>query len=126
MSQVERVHHINVVNWFKHYYPELEDDFHHFANERRIQKRGGAEFYEGKMLKRMGVKKGVADFFLAFPQNGKAGLWIELKVGDNKPSKEQKAFLERKEMRGYDVACVWGFKAVCDVITAYLKDYVKT
>ena len=125
MSQFERVHHINVVNWFKHYYPELEDDFHHFANERRIQKRGGAEFYEGKMLKRMGVKKGVADFFLAFPQNGKAGLWIELKVGDNKPSKEQKAFLERKALRGYEAICVWGFKAVCDEITAYLKDYVK-
>lgn len=123
MSQHERVDHINTVNWFKHYFPELEDDFHHFANERKIQKRGGAEFNEGKMLKRMGVKKGVADFFLAFPQNGKAGLWIELKVGSNKPSKDQQAFLDRKTERGYVAVWVRGTNAARDVIRHYLKDY---
>jgi hypothetical protein len=126
MAKPEQIDHINTVNWFNHYYPELEDDFHHFANERKIEKRGGAEFYEGKLLKRMGVKKGVADFFLALPLNGKAGLWIELKVGRNKPSKEQEAFLQRKALRGYEVACVWGTHAAREVIKAYLKDYAPT
>lgn len=124
MAQHERVDHINTVNWFKHYYPELDDDFHHFANERKFDKKGGAEFYAGKLLKRMGVKRGVADFFLAFPQNGKAGLWIELKVGTNKPSKEQQAFLDRKAQRGYEAVCVWGTEAAREVISAYLKNYV--
>lgn len=76
------------------------------------------------MLKRMGVKKGVPDFFLAFPQNGKCGLWIELKSGNNKPSKEQEAFLDRKTQRGYECACVWGTEAAREVINIYLKEYV--
>jgi hypothetical protein len=125
MAKPEQVDHINTVNWFKHHFPELEEDFHHFANERAIEKRGGAEFYQGKLLKRMGVKRGVADFFLAFPQNGKHGLWIELKVGANKPSKEQTAFLERKRERGYECACVWGTQAAREVIIIYLNNYVR-
>ena len=117
MTQLERIDHINTLNWFKHHFPELEDDFHHFANERRCTPQ------EGRILKRMGVKRGVADFFLAIPQNGKAGLWLELKVGTNKPSKEQQAFLDRKIKRGYECACVWGTDAAREVISAYLKDY---
>ncbi len=119
MAKSEQIDHINTVNWFNHYYPELQDDFHHFANERRCS------VQEGRMLKRMAVKKGVADFFLALPMNGKSGLWIELKVGKNKPSKEQNAFLERKATRGYEVACVWGTEAAREVIKAYLTHYVK-
>lgn len=118
MAQRERIDHINTVNWFKHHFPELDDDFHHFANERKCSP------MQGSLLKRMGVKKGVADFFLAFPQNGKAGLWIELKVDDGKPSKEQKAFLTRKAQRGYECACVWGTEAAREVINAYLKNYI--
>ncbi len=117
MSQPERIDHINTVNWFKHYFPELDGDFHHFANERRCSQQ------EGRMLKRMGVKKGVADFFLALPQNGKSGLWIELKVGSNKPSKEQLEFLDRKSQRGYEAVWVRGTNAARDAIRNYLKDY---
>lgn len=126
MAKPEQIDHINTINWFKHHFPELEDDFHHFANERAIEKRGGSEYYHGKLLKRMGVKKGVPDFFLALPQNGKCGLWIELKVGTGKPSKEQKAFLERKAQRGYECVCVWGTQAAREVISAYLKDYINS
>jgi len=119
MTQRERIDHINTVNWFHHKFPELSDDFHHFANERRCSP------IEGRMLKRMGVKRGVADFFLAFPYNGKAGLWIELKAGKNKPTKEQQAFLERKSSRGYECACVWGTEGAREVIEEYLKGYLK-
>jgi hypothetical protein len=118
MRQHERIDHINTVNWFKHHYPELDDDFHHFANERKCS------VIQGALLKRMGVKRGVADFFLALPLNGKAGLWVELKVGKNKPTKEQQAFLERKAQRGYEAVCVWGTKAAREAISAYLNDYV--
>jgi hypothetical protein len=118
MAQLERIDHINTVNWFKHHYPELDDDFHHFANERRCSPQ------EGHILKAMGVKRGVADFFLALPHNGKAGLWIELKVGKNKPSKEQQAFLDRKAQRGYEAICVWGTDAARQAIKNYLQDYI--
>jgi hypothetical protein len=116
--QPEQVDHINIVNWFNYQYPELADDFHHFANERKCS------IQQGRLFKRMGVKKGVADFFLAYPIHGKAGLWLELKVGKNKPSKEQIEFGERKIQRGYQFAFVWGFDAAKEMLSTYLKDYI--
>jgi hypothetical protein len=114
----EQIDHINIVNWFNHQFPELSDDFHHFANERRCS------IQQGRTLKRMGVKRGVADFFLALPLNGQAGLWLELKVGKNKPTKEQMEFLARKAMRGYEALVVWGFDAAREMILAYLENYI--
>jgi len=113
----EQIDHINTINWFHHAYPELADDFHHFANERKCS------VQYGRILKRMGVKKGVFDFFLALPLKGRAGLWIELKVNKNKMTKEQIEFAERKTIRGYDVVCVWGFEAAKNFILEYLKDF---
>ncbi len=111
----EMVDHINVVNWFSYQYPQLADDLHHFANERRCS------VQQGRLLKRMGVKRGVADFFLAIPMNGYAGLWIELKVGKGKLSVEQSEFLARKNERGYIATACWGFEAAIETIKAYLK-----
>lgn len=114
----EQLHHTLIVNWFHTKYPSLADDFHHFANERKCS------YQQGALLKRMGVKRGVADFFLAYPNKGTAGLWIELKVGKNKPTPEQVDFLKRKASRGYAAACVWGKEAVKAIIRDYLDDIV--
>jgi hypothetical protein len=113
----EQVDHINLVNWFHHTYPELADDFHHFANERKCS------IQQGRILKRMGVKKGVYDFFLALPQNGNAGFWLELKVGSGKLSLEQEQFGLRKTMRGYVAVHAWGFEAAKELILSYLRNY---
>jgi len=117
--QPEQIDHINLVNWFNFQFPELEGDFHHFANERKCSPT------HGRILKRMGVKKGVADFFLAFPLNENSGFWIELKIGNNKPTKEQTEFLARKAARGYAAVCVWGCEAAKEMILTYLSDYIK-
>ncbi len=111
----EQIDHINIVNWFHKEFPELADDFHHFANERKCS------LQQGRLLKRMGVKKGVCDFFLAYPCNGFHGLWIELKVGQGTLSKEQKAFIKRKNERGYHALAVWGKIAAKIVILTYLN-----
>jgi len=116
--QPEQIDHINTVNWFDFEFPELEPDFHHFANERKCT------VQQGRILKRMNVKKGVLDFFLALPLNGRSGLWVELKVGKNKPTKEQIEFAERKIARGYDAVFVWGFEAAKEAILTYLKEYI--
>ena len=115
--QPEQIEHINVVNWFNYQFPEFENDLHHFANERKCS------IQQGRTLKRMGVKKGVADFFLAIPHKGKSGLWVELKVGKNKVTKEQEAFLNQKSIRGYSVSIALGFEAAKNAIMEYLKDY---
>jgi hypothetical protein len=116
----EQIDHINLVNWFHKEFPEFADDFHHFANERKCSMK------QGKILKKMGVKKGVSDFFLALPvQNDDgvwwAGLWIELKVGKGRLSPEQSAFLFRKLQRGYQAIAVWGEDAAKAVIRTYLN-----
>lgn len=107
--------HIAVVKWFNLQYPILADDFHHFANERRCTPR------EGYTLKRMGVKRGVPDFFLAYPRNNYAGLWLELKSKNGKLSAEQKLFLERKSQNGYAASCAWSFEQAQDIINKYLS-----
>ncbi len=111
----EQAEHINVVNWFHYQFPQYADDFHHFANERRCS------IQQGRTLKRMGVKKGVSDFFLALPCGGHHGLWIELKVGKGKLSPEQISFLDRKTSRGYLAVPAWGFEAVMEIIKTYLN-----
>ncbi len=112
----EQIVHINIVNWFNYQFPQFEPDFHHFANERKCS------VQEGRTLSRMGVKRGVLDFFLALPLNGRAGLWVELKVGRNKPTKEQLLFAKRKIMRGYDAFFVFGFDEAKECILSYLKN----
>lgn len=116
MLKPEQIDHINLVNWFHHTYPEFADDFHHFANER------ACSVLQGRTLKRMGVKKGVADFFLALPFDTYCGLWIELKVGKGKLSDDQVAFINRKNERGYLAVATWGFEAAKEVIKTYLSD----
>jgi hypothetical protein len=113
----EDIDHINLINWFHHEFPELADDFHHFANERKCS------VMEGRLLKRKGVKKGVYDFFLGLACDNYHGLWVELKVGKGKLSPEQMAFGARKTQRGYVAVAVWGFEAAKQAILAYLKSY---
>jgi hypothetical protein len=111
----EQVDHINLVNWFSYNFPELSDDFHHFANERSCSAQ------QGRLLKRMGVKRGVSDFFLGVACGQYHGLWVELKTGKGKLSAEQIKFLERKKSRGYMAAAVWGVEPAIEIIKSYLK-----
>lgn len=55
-------------------------------------------------LKREGVRSGVPDLFLACPSSNMAGLFIEMKVGKNKPTKNQKFYLNDLRNRGYATA----------------------
>jgi hypothetical protein len=118
----EQIAHINIVNWFKHDFPEFADDFHHFANERFIDVRNyPGLWHHAKTLSKMGIIKGISDFFLAVPMNDKAGLWVELKVEEGKLSPEQITFIERKISRGYEALAVWGEEAAKAVILTYLN-----
>ena len=114
--RLEDTHQKAYMEWFHAQYPGLADDIHHFANERKCTP------WFGKHLKEMGVKKGVADIFLAVPNSGKAGLWIELKVGNGRLTKEQREFLARKTARGYTALAVWGWEAAKEATITYLKE----
>lgn len=76
----------------------------------------------GAMLKAEGVKKGVPDIFLPMPLNGYHGLYIEMKVADNKkgrPSAEQLAFLDNVGKLGYAYAICYGAEQAKKVICQY-------
>ncbi len=110
----EQIAHIQVVDWFHLQYPDLAQDFHHFANERKCTPS------QGYMLKRMGVKRGVADFHLAYPVGKYHGLWLELKSEKGRLTPEQKLFLERKSLLGYCATTAWGFFDATQAIKKYL------
>jgi len=113
MLQKEQIEQINFMNWVRENYPSVWDDTYHFANERKCAP------WQGKTLKKMGVKSGVADIFVAVPRLQYHGLWIELKAEGGRLSKEQKEFLARSTKRGYLAMAVWG----CEAAQAVFKSY---
>lgn len=63
---------------------------------------------------------GVPDLMVAEPRGQYAGLFIEMKVKPNRPSKEQKVIIKRLEDAGYKVAVCYSFEDFEQVVTDYL------
>lgn len=76
----------------------------------------------GAMLKAEGVKKGVPDIFLPVPMGKFHGLYIEMKVADEKkgrPSKEQLMFLDQVSGLGYATRICYGAEQAKQAIVDY-------
>ncbi|HIA5715953.1 VRR-NUC domain-containing protein [Yersinia enterocolitica] len=71
--------------------------------------------------KRLGLRKGVPDLFLALPRGGYAGLWIEMKAGKGKLSQYQTIWLQRLSSVGYRSICCFGFAEGTDLIVNYIN-----
>lgn len=89
----------------------------HVPNGGRRNKREAAK------LKKMGVRKGVSDLFLAWPNEQYAGLWIELKVP--KPFRarvtlEQQKWLKKMRQAGYAACVCYGAEDAIQTIQSYL------
>lgn len=74
-----------------------------------------------RRMKAEGQKAGIPDLFLARARNGKHGLYIELKVGKNKPKPVQKERMAALEKEGYEVAVCYGWIAAAKKIMRYLS-----
>ncbi|EKN3595710.1 VRR-NUC domain-containing protein [Yersinia enterocolitica] len=70
--------------------------------------------------KRLGLRKGVPDLFLALPRGGYAGLWIEMKAEDGKLSQQQDIWLQKLSSAGYNATCCFGFTEAVRTIVYYL------
>lgn len=75
---------------------------------------------EGAKFKRMGVKSGTPDLFLAYPTKTFPGLWIELKSHNGKLTINQKEFLERMSKVGYATGVCYTFEDAINLIKNYL------
>lgn len=108
---------IALIHWAeiqKGKYPELALLYH-------IPNGGGRHPAEAAQLKRQGVKAGVPDLCLPVARGGYNGLYIELKVGRNKPTESQAGWIERLNKQGYRAVTCWGWIAARDEIMAYLE-----
>lgn len=71
-------------------------------------------------LKAEGVKAGVHDLHLPAARGGYIGLWIELKVGKNRPTESQREWGELMRSAGHRVRFCWGWEDASEVLAEYL------
>ena len=95
-------------------YPELRWMYH-------IPNGGSRNKLEACKLKRMGVRSGVSDVFLPMPKGGWCGLYIEMKAGKGKPTKNQLEFITAMLKQGYAAQVCTGFEAAKNTILQYLR-----
>lgn len=88
----------SVIEWCN-WHPPLDELVIHIANQRKCSKAYGGH------LRKMGLKRGVPDLFVALQNHGFAGCFIEIKSAKGKLSPYQGEFLLRMKQQGYYVAC---------------------
>lgn len=72
-------------------------------------------------MKDQGVMAGIPDISLPVPRGGYHGMYIELKVGGNKPSEKQQECIEALRKQGYRVEVCYGWLEAAEVIKDYLS-----
>jgi hypothetical protein len=83
---------------------------------------GKRSWREGKKMKEEGLVRGVSDYLLAYPFNGNAGLWIELKrISKSHASEEQKHWIEKMRNVGYKAYFAYGWEHAKELIEDYLR-----
>ncbi len=105
-----------LITWcriFESRYPELEMIYH-------VPNGGSRNRIEAANLKRQGVKAGVPDLCLPVPKNGYHGLYIEMKFGKNKTTKDQEEWLKRLSQYGYKTAVCYEAEEARRVIKEYI------
>ena len=74
----------------------------------------------GAWMKAEGKRAGVPDVILPIARGGYHSLYIELKVGKNKPSPEQMGWISALNAYGNQVCVCYDWEAAKDVILEYL------
>ena len=96
-------------------YPELRL-MHHVPNG------GLRDARTAVNLKREGDKRGVPDISLPVPRGKYHGLYIEMKVGKNKLTKEQQQWFKSLEEEGYATHVCYSWLEAREVIEKYLSE----
>lgn len=107
--------HLTVMEWVK-LHPSISPYVLHFPNESKRSPR------YGRLLKKMGMRKGVSDLFIAIPNKDYAGAWIEIKTMRGRITKEQTIFLDDMKEKGYFCSVTRGVKETMDTIKWYVSD----
>jgi hypothetical protein len=76
---------------------------------------------QAKIAKSQGMKAGIADLFLPAKRGEYSGLYIEMKYGKNKLTKEQKEFLEYVKSQGFLTFVCYGWYEAKELLIKYLN-----
>lgn len=104
------------ITWFAEHYPALWQAKRLWAIP-NAAKRGKAL---AAAMKRTGMVAGVSDLMLSVPRGPWAGMFIELKVGNNSLSAHQEAFIKEHEREYYCVVC-WTQESFIEEVKKYLN-----
>ena len=115
-KKTEHTEQVSLFNWAK----RKESRHPQLALMFAIPNGGKRHVVVAHKLKMSGAKAGIPDIFLPVPHGEKHGLWIELKVGKNKPTKEQNMWLSNLAGEGFATAVCYGFDEAKDTIVDYL------
>jgi hypothetical protein len=115
-QQREHAEQATVVLWAKLHenkYPALR---RLYANANQ----GSGSVVRGRRMKEEGVRPGVSDLFLAYPMNGKHGLYLEIKAETGRLSPDQNRWIDESRTLGYEAFTAWGYKEAIGIICDYL------
>ena len=76
----------------------------------------------GPVLKAMGMKNGVPDVCLPVASHNFHGLYLEMKYGNNKPTKAQEEYMAALQQQGYKTVVCYGAEEAKTEIMDYLQD----
>lgn len=107
---------IQCVAWFRAQYSPFSMLLHHSPNG------GKRNAIEAMKFKRMGTISGFADLFLMMPNKTFNGLFVELKVGKNKQTENQKAFEKEAVNQLYAYRVCYTFDEFVSIVKSYLKN----
>jgi hypothetical protein len=72
-------------------------------------------------LRAEGVRAGVPDVLLPVARGGYHGLALEMKFGRNKPTPEQREWLDALAAEGWQTCVAYGFEEARQAIQDYLR-----
>ena len=113
-EDTEQIGIIQWADWNVRKYQELRW-LHHVPNG------GSRNKQEAVKLKQMGVRAGVSDLHLPFPHGKYHSLYIEMKYGTNRTTKEQDEFLEAMQDAGHLVLICYSTEAGIEALINYLE-----
>lgn len=109
----EEQEHLCLMDWIN-LHPLLREITIHIPNE------GKRSFYIGKKLVKMGLRAGVSDLFIPYPNNGYHGLWLEVKCKNGHLTFAQIEWLSKMRKLGYAAETGFGFEACRAIIEDYM------
>jgi hypothetical protein len=94
---------------------QFKDFFIHCPNE------GKRSYSYARRLNAIGMRKGVADIFIAVPRRGYGGCWIELKSKKGKLNPDQERFLKDMSSHNYSTYVCYSFEEAVKTISWYFQ-----